>query len=144
MDTYGKIKQKIQNIAGDKSSITCIQSAEILSVKGETCTVKIDTLTVEDVRLRAVINGNNEKILITPKVGSYVLVADLSGGNHRDMAVVSFSEVENINVEAGGENIFTVLSDFITEVAKIIVVQGTSPNVTALEQIKQRLNKILK
>jgi len=144
MDIYGKISEKIKNISGKQLSDSFIQPAEVLSVSGETCTVKIDTLTVTDVRLRAVINGNSDKILITPKVGSYVLVADLSGGNYRDLAVIAFSEIEDINVEAGGENLFTVLSDFITEVAKIIVVQGTSPNVAALEQINQRLNKILK
>jgi hypothetical protein len=51
---------------------------------------------------------------------------------------------DTIEVNGGGENLKAVLSEFIDEVAKIIVIQGTSPNVPALTNIKTRLSKILK
>lgn len=47
-------------------------------------------------------------------------------------------------VEQAKENLQQVLSDFIAEVQKIIVVQGTTPDVQALEDIKTRLRQILK
>lgn len=70
-------------------------TAKVLSTDGETCCVDIDGLVLSDVQLRAVVNGEESGILITPKTGSYVTVADLSGDWTR-MVVVGFSEVESI------------------------------------------------
>jgi len=160
MDIYGKIAEKIRNIAGRGRVQPVVFTAQVEAVADRTCSIKIDDLIITDVRLRAVINGKNEQILVTPKIGSYVMLADLSGGDYRQLVVIKYSEVEEINIKIGdfsvevnmagvtvdsnGENLFKVLSDFITEVSKIIVIQGTSPDVPALTQIKQRLNKILK
>ena len=47
-------------------------------------------------------------------------------------------------IERGSENLVTALSDLISEIQKIVVVQGTSPNVPALEAIKTRMKQILK
>jgi hypothetical protein len=159
MDVYGKIADKLKEIAGGSVQKCSIFTAQVESVNNSTCTVKLDELSISDVRLRAVVNGNNEQVLIKPKKGSYVLVADMLG-DFRQLVVVGHSEVEEINVRIDnaeltmnkngfilnnqGESLNDVLADFITEVTKIIVVQGTSPNVPALEAIKQRLNTILK
>ncbi len=51
---------------------------------------------------------------------------------------------EGCRIERASENLVDVLSDLILEVQKIIVVVGTNPNVPALEEIKTRLNQILK
>ena len=86
MDIYSQIKQKIRNIAGSGSNnMPVMFTAQVKNLSGETCTVMLDELPITDVRLRAVINGKSEKILITPKIGSYVLVTDLSGGDYRDL-----------------------------------------------------------
>jgi hypothetical protein len=159
MDIYSKIKDSLRNIAGNGAG-TPVFPATVGSVDGETCTAEIDGLTVTGVRLRAVINGAGEYILTAPRAGSRVLVADLSGGQLRDLAVIAYSEIDGITVkigtseltvdaggygiERGGENLQTLLSEFVDEVAKIIVVQGTGPNVPALNAIKQRLKKVLK
>jgi hypothetical protein len=142
MDIYGKIREKISKM-GAAGKVTAFP-AQVVSVDGETCSVRIDDLTVTGVRLRAVINGDKDRLLVTPKVGSYVLAVDLSGGDYRSLAVVSVSEIDSVTFERGGQNLFDVMSDFIDEVAKIIVVQGTSPNVPALMQIKARLNTLIK
>lgn len=42
-----------------------------------------------------------------------------------------------------GETLKAVLEDFIQELQNVIVVQGTSPNIPALEAIKQRMKTIL-
>ena len=92
------------------------------------------------VRKRAAV-GSDKGIIITPAVGSSVIVSRI--GESDELFVEMFSELESINITVGSENLYKVLSDFIKEVQKIIVVQGTSPNVPELEQINQRLNKIL-
>lgn len=80
-------------------------TAKVLSTDGETCCVDADGLVLSDVQLRAVVNGEESGILITPKTGSYVTVADLSGDWTR-MVVVGFSEVEKIEVNADDKIIF--------------------------------------
>lgn len=47
-------------------------------------------------------------------------------------------------VERGNENLLTALTDLISEVQKVVVVVGTSPNVVELEAIKTRIKGILK
>jgi hypothetical protein len=159
MDIYGKIREKLVKISG--GSMPLIFPAAIESIDGETCSVRLaGELVITGVRLRAVINDNADRLLITPRTGSYVLVADLSNGNYRSLAVVAYSEIDSVEinidksnividkagmtVEREGENLLDALSDFIDEVSKIIVLQGTSPNVPALNAIKMRLNKIMK
>ncbi|UGU15218.1 hypothetical protein LS482_16215 [Sinomicrobium kalidii] len=46
-------------------------------------------------------------------------------------------------VKKGGENLRDILSDFMDEVSKIVVVYGTTIDVAAVTAIKQRLNTIL-
>ena len=106
MDTYGKIAEKIRAIAKKgKISEVLILPAQVKSVSGTTCTVNIDDLEVTDVRLRAVINSETEQLLIKPKVGSYVLIADLSGGSFTDFAVLSYSEAESVSIKIGSQTI---------------------------------------
>lgn len=80
-------------------------TAKVLSTDGETCCVDADGLVLSDVQLRAVVNGEESGILITPKTGSYVTVADLSGDLTR-IVVVGFSEVEKIEVNADDKIVF--------------------------------------
>lgn len=47
-------------------------------------------------------------------------------------------------ITAGGENLKKELDSFIDEVSKIVVLQGTSPNVGVLNTIKENIGKILK
>lgn len=76
-----------------------IFTAKVLSTDGDTCCVDIDGLVVSDVRLRAVVNGEESGILVTPKTGSYVTMADLSG-NFTRLVVIGYSEVEKITIDA--------------------------------------------
>jgi len=46
-------------------------------------------------------------------------------------------------IEKGNENLTTILNDFMDEVMKIIVINGTTINVPKMALIKQRLNTVL-
>ncbi|WP_055394754.1 hypothetical protein [Flagellimonas eckloniae] len=94
-----------------------------------------------------------------PKVGSKCLLGII--GNHsaftflieaehvEEMTVVS-NETEltvkedGLVVRKANESLKDVLNDFIDEVNKIIVINGTTINKVAVTEIKQRLNTILK
>ena len=101
MDSLSEIRESIRNMAAGTGGAR-IFTAKVMGTDGDTCCVDIDGLVVSDVRLRAVVNGEESGILVTPKTGSYVTVADLSGNLTR-LVVVGFSEVEKIKIN-GGQN----------------------------------------
>jgi len=60
-----------------------------------------------------------------------------------DETVINIAK-NGLEIKQGNESLKEVLNDLIDEINKIIVIQGTSINVSAMNLIKQRLNKILK
>ncbi|MBB4117859.1 hypothetical protein GGR32_000131 [Mesonia hippocampi] len=126
-----------------------------------------DTVDVKDitdfpytkVRLKASVKELANKLVIYPKVGSNVLVS-MIGNDENTLVISNIDEAEKIKgiinqtefevdnegykINRKGENLKKVLNDFIDEVNKILVVNGTTINVAAVEEIKLRLNKILK
>lgn len=104
MNPLNEIRKSIMGMSSGNGRAG-LYTAKVLSTDGETCCVDIDGLTANDVQLRAVVDGEESGILITPKTGSYVTVADLSGDLTR-IVVVGFSEVEKIEVNADDKIIF--------------------------------------
>lgn len=120
--------------------------------KTMTATGVVDDLDYYDVLL-----GLGE-IYTKPKIGSRVLIGLINNQGNNSFLIwseeteewahkVGKAEMEMKNdgfvLEAQGESLKKVLNDFIDEVNKIIVVNGTTINVAAVTAIKQRLNKIL-
>lgn len=162
MDVYGQIAEKVKSIVGVKD--TPIFPAEVKSVDGDTCSVMVGKLQLSDVRLRAVVNDKDDKLLITPAIGSHVLVADLSNGNFRDLAVLTYSEPEKIetkigqmevtlsgekiSIKKGSINLFDLLDGLITQILALTVPTGTGPsgtpvNASEFTQIKTKLGQIM-
>lgn len=99
MSAESDIKRAIRAIAGGRS--VALMAAEVKRVDGDVCIVDIDGLEVQDVRLRAVEDGSTTGLRITPKEGSYVIVADLSGGRMDRVVVLGWSEVDKIEINGG-------------------------------------------
>lgn len=126
MNPLSEIRESIKNMSSGNGGAG-IFTAKVLSTDGDTCCVDIDGLVVSDVRLRAVVNGEESGILVTPKTGSYVTVADLSGNLTR-LVVVGFSEVEKIEVDADD---------------KIIFNGGQNKGLIQIEKLTQKLNDLV-
>ena len=119
MDTYGKIKhilQKMCQTPGDSALIL----AKVKKVDGQTCTVTIDELELADVRLRAVVNDEDSGILVTPTVGSFVMITDLSNGDKRDWAVVMYSEVDKVEFNGGKKDGLININDLTDKLNKLV------------------------
>jgi hypothetical protein len=101
-------------------------TAQVVSVDGECCTVDYDGLQVSDVRLRAVVNGEQSKILVTPKVGSYVMVVSLTD-DMTQLIVSAFSEVDKIEIDTG----------------KIVLNGGQNGGIVNITQLTQKLNDMV-
>lgn len=104
MDPLSEIRKSIKGMSSKGGKFACF-TAKVLRVNGDTCDVELEGMKLTDVRLRAVVNGENSKILVTPKTDSYVLVADMSG-DLSQLAVIGFSEVEKIEIDANDKIIF--------------------------------------
>ena len=129
MDPLSEIRESIRNMSSGNGSAG-IFTAKVLSTDGESCCVEID------VQLRAVVNGEESGILITPKTGSYVTVADLSGNLTR-IVVVGFSEVEKISIDAetdivingGGYGGLIKIEDLVNELNRLVQTFNTHTHV---------------
>lgn len=151
-----------------------IDTAKVLSIEGENCHV-ISLKTGTDYRkcsINSIIENKDNRLLIYPKVGSIVTIGIFP--TNSNAVILSVSEVEKIyfkNEKADftfdstgfqfnrdGENLKKVLNDFqdgfgklCDELAKVVVSIGVTPDVPAIQQIKneiinnnkQALNKIL-
>lgn len=95
------IKESIRTIAGKTAGSGLFLVGTVKSVEGESCTVAVGELELDEVRLTAANDGADGKLLITPAVGSTVLLTDLSGGTLRDLAVVAFAKVDKIEATCG-------------------------------------------
>lgn len=137
-----------------------IDVAKVKAIKGDV--VHVESISTDKdffkCRINATeVNGSN-RLKITPKVGSTVIIGIFKGTEKA--VVLSVSEAETLalqidsticevdasgyKIERNGQNLKTVINDYIDEVNKIVVVNGTTINVAATELIKQRLNQILK
>lgn len=100
MDNYTEIKNKIRAMVGKNTPL--LLTGKVKSVDGETCTVSVGDLTLTDVRLRSVVNGESSKLLVTPEEGSYVTLIDLSG-ELRETEVIGYSQIKAIDIDTSGD-----------------------------------------
>lgn len=155
-------------------SVTCFVSTvlEVDKANG-VCTVYDGELEYTDVRLSAIIDGNDQKCYVFPVEYSTVLVEPINE-DIKQLYVAKYSEVESLTgkigttewlidnngykIERNSENLKDVLNEFMDdfgklcdELSSVIVINGTTPNVASITliktnietSIKPRLNKIL-
>ncbi|HRS19363.1 MAG TPA: hypothetical protein P5243_07655 [Bacteroidales bacterium] len=75
--------------------------AEVVDIQTDTCSIQYNTLKLTNVRLCAIKDGNKSKLIVRPKVGSDVLVFDMSGGDLTDLLVLQVTDVEDIQTDKG-------------------------------------------
>ena len=103
-------------------------TGEVVSVESETCTVRVaGRVTVGDVRLNASADGNEGNILVKPAVGSMVLMADLSGGDLRELVVTAWSEIDTVTVKFKGD---------------VVLNGGENDGLVCINELKENLESI--
>ena len=99
MDQYKELATLIKQASSGGGRVTILQGI-VKEVSGVTCTVEIGSLTVSDVRLRASEKQEETQILITPAIGSAVILASLSG-DVTNLVVVAVDVAESITINGG-------------------------------------------
>jgi len=143
---------------------------EVVSVNKTqgTCIVTDDNLTYTNVRLSSVIDGNNKKFFLFPKVGSSVLVSPINE-DLKNLYVEEYSEIESLElvintvefkVDQDGfllkkenETLKKLVEDLITAVQNMSFTVSTPSgpgttttliNLAEFTAVKTRFNKFLK
>ena len=101
MGKTSDIKHLIRQIANGPGSGGILFEAEVAEVQDTAITVKYQGLLHENVRLSAGFSGSANTIIAKPKVGSLVLVADISEGKMRDLIVLLQEETDEIVINGG-------------------------------------------
>lgn len=101
MDKYSQIAALLREITGTGKPCFAFWLMEVVSVEGDTCSARIGDLVIPGIRLSPVKKGAEKGLLITPAGGSSVLVADLSAGTMRELAVIGFTEIAAIELHVG-------------------------------------------
>lgn len=134
MSIYSDIAEKIKQMSGGITNVLFL--AKVKDVKDDACTIMIEDLELTDVRLRSVLNSEDNKIVITPKKDSTVLVADLSHGEMRELVIVQYSEVEKVEVCIGGSAIEVSDGD-------ITINGGKNDGLVKIVELTNKLNELV-
>lgn len=139
-DIYTEIKNKIRGMNGQRTPL--LLTGKVESVDDETCTVTVGDLKLTDVRLRSVVNGEDSKLLITPKTDSYVTLIDLSG-ELRELEVIGYSQIEAIDIETGGDMKINCKGDTNIDCDGTVTLNGgDNKGLVKLQELNDNLNSI--
>lgn len=156
MDNNEKnIKKNLLQLA-QRNGPSTVESATVKAVNGDgTASVVLASgLLIDDARMKAIVK-NGDELIVTPAIGSEVLVSPIDQSG--EFIIIGYSEITNLSVKVGdtlfevadkfeikkgADTLKAIITDTIDEMAKIVVMIGTSPNVAALEAIKVRINQM--
>ncbi|MEM0542425.1 hypothetical protein WFZ85_07335 [Flavobacterium sp. j3] len=139
---------------------------KVLSVdkSAGTCKVTDDELEYTDVRLSAVIDGNDKKFYLFPKVGSSVLVSPINE-DLKNLYVEAYSEIDGLDLKIDGvhfnidkdgfllkkenETLKKLMADLITAIKAMKFTTNNGPtinlvNIADFIALENRFNQFLK
>ena len=97
MDQYRQLRDSIASLIPQRAAIL---QGIVKAVDGITCTVTVGNIDIPGVRLRASELDNDQQLLITPKVGSPVILGSLSG-DLTDLAVLRVDQAASVTINGG-------------------------------------------
>ncbi len=136
MDRVAKMAELFRQLRQPKGDIFFY--ATVTAITDQTCSVKITDLELTDVRLKATVSKETDMLLLTPKVGSMVVV----GANHgdwRDLVVVKVDDPQRISYKHKDVSI-----DIDGESGKIVINEGKNGGLTITPELKDQLENMTK
>ena len=144
-----KLRKLSEALKGLRPTGQTFFPATVENVSGNTCTVKVDNLSISGVRLKATTADAGNRVLLTPAVGSDVLVGSMSG-DFSNLFIVTIDAVDGIDITCNGQNLMTLLSQMLQALQKAtVIVPGGSGTldpgtIATLAQVEQSLKVIFK
>lgn len=97
MNEYSKLKEYLSGFGSKGIAIT---QGIVKSVTGNLCDVEIGNIVIPDVRIRASELDDAGEMLVTPKIGSAVILGSLSG-DLSQLVVLRVDHIESIIINGG-------------------------------------------
>lgn len=163
MDKKEQIRKSLADMAGRFGpAATLIATVESVDQDQLTCVLTDDDLSIYDVRLRPVLNGN-QSITMFPTIGSYVLAIRIDGDD--DWMVMACDEIYKYRVVVAGssfemdgttfllknenDNLKQLLNDLLQTILEMQFTTNTGVtieliNAPAFTSIQTRFNNFLK
>lgn len=135
MDKSSQIASLLCSIVGADRRRPAFLTMEVASVDGDMCSAKLGDFEIPDIRLSVIKDGAKKGLLITPAVGSIVLVADLSGGEMRELAVIGFTDIDSVDLKISG-------ADIHIEQNSIEMNSGNNGGTVKIEPLKTNLQTL--
>lgn len=152
--------QKLLDKNHDQKAIRVVGVGTATDIGENSCTVLRDGQPeLLDVRFHATEDTPGSRIIEIPADQSSVIYAIIEN-QVTEAVLVKCSEIEKVMIRIGemeyhidkdgclirfgDDTLGNVLGNVIDEINKIIVINGRSPNVTVLNQLKTKIKKILK
>lgn len=133
MDKIQEIKAKLRLTVGAEPNLPI--QATVVSVEGETCTVRLASgFEIDDIRLKSTVGDGDNYLLQTPAVGSDVTLLS-SDGTVKNMFVVLMDDLESFRFSHGGLKI-----EFDGADGKVLI----KNNQTSLYKLLDDLSMLLK
>lgn len=137
MDKYRRLADLLK---GRNESKEIFFTATFVSSQGDTCTINVDGLELDAVRLKPTTETNENKVLLTPAKGSDVLVGSQSG-DFSNLFILSADVVDTIEITCNGQNVMKLISQLIQTLAQAQVITP-SGNGTFDPSVISQLNTI--
>ena len=146
MDKYRRLSELMKSFQWSGQAFF---PATVESVEGITCTVNIGGLSISDVRLKTTTTKTDDQILLTPMIGSDVLVGSLSG-DFNNLFVLASDVTDTVEITCNGQNLMQLLSQWLQTLSKaqVITPQGTGTfdpeTIAAFTQLENLFKMIFK
>ena len=135
MDQMAKFVEAFRSL---KKKGDCFFYATVTEITGNTCSAKLGDLELTDIKLKAPTRDDEDKLILTPKVGSSVIL----GCNDEDLRDVMIIKVDD------PEKIFYKHKDITIDIdgttGKIVINNGDNGGLTITPELKDQLAKMTK
>lgn len=105
-EEIAKFWENIQKMVKGQEPAFFFATVTAVNVEERTCTVKVDRVSYEEVRLYGVVKKERKGFCFIPAVGSMVLVGRIDGSN--ELFAAMFTEVDQVLLTIGKEVKFSV------------------------------------
>lgn len=146
MNKRAHIAQLLGDIVGKNRGGLVFFSAQVVSVQGDTCTVKIDGLELSDIRLTPTTSERDDTLLLTPATDSFVLVGSLSG-DLNNLCVLAADTLASLELTIGDIGVFIDKEGVVLnggELGGLVKLDDVTKKINALENQLNQLKNILK
>lgn len=146
MNKRAQIAQLLGDIVGKNRGGLSFFSAQVVSIQGDTCTVRIDGLDLPDVRLTPTTTNRDDTILLTPAKDSFVLVGSLSG-DLNNLCVLASDTLASVELTIGDISVFIDKEGVVLNggsLGGMVKLDDVTKKINALENQLNQLKNILK